>query len=243
MATFLEVIIFALGIIYTIVWSISFYFQLFLNYKLRSSEGYSLDFQYMNLFGFTYLSISNVHYMLENNISANSIIDLGFSVHALLISIVLYSQTFFFPRGVNRGNFGSYMILIIIALMIVDFYILDCKIYKGSISDVWIFMGLSKSLMSTFKYTYQLFLNYDRKNTRGFSVENVWLDFTGGYLSLIQTVLQNYHDGTSILDGKTNVPKLLLSCVVMLFDILLLLQHYVMYKDEWKKPSETPLTG
>ena len=46
--------------------------------------------------------------------------------------------------------------------------------------------------MSTFKYIYQTMLNYDRKSTEGFSIENVVLDFMGGLLSLIVVIIKKY---------------------------------------------------
>lgn len=235
----LELVIFLLGVAYTIVWSASFYFQLFLNIKLKSSEGYSLDFQWMNLFGFSYLTASNIHYLLENDASWTSIIDLFFAVHALVISIILYLQTFCYPRGVNRGKDSSYLMIAIIIIMSAIFYIINTEIQKHNSSDLWIFMGLSKSLMSTFKYTYQIFLNKDRKSTFGFSVENVILDFAGGFLSFVQFFLQLWHDNDSIYSNKANLPKFALSCVVMFFDIILLFQHFVLYRNKRSQDPET----
>jgi len=56
------------------------------------------------------------------------------------------------------------------------------------------------------------------------------LDVMGGILSLIGECLKAYFDNRSYLDNKTNVPKIVLSLTVMLFDGILLFQHYVTYK-------------
>jgi hypothetical protein len=58
-----ELILKTLATTYVFIWSISFYFQLALIIKLKSAEGYSFDFQIFNLFGFTYYTVSNLHYL------------------------------------------------------------------------------------------------------------------------------------------------------------------------------------
>jgi cystinosin len=63
---------------------------------------------------------------------------------------------------------------------------------------VFTFLGLNKALISTFKYIYQAMLNYDRKSTEGFSIENVILDFTGGLLSGIVVIIKKYSKSSNI---------------------------------------------
>lgn len=38
-------------------------------------------------------------------------------------------------------------------------------------------------------------MNYKRKSTVGWSIGNVLLDFTGGFLSIVQMFLQSYNNG------------------------------------------------
>ena len=80
--------------------------------------------------------------------------DLVFSVHALLISIVLFVLTFFYPRKKNTGSHGPlYMVLILIIGAIV-YYFINKNSIGGKPSDLWIFMGMGKAIISTFKYLY-----------------------------------------------------------------------------------------
>ncbi len=51
--------------------------------------------------------------------------------------------------------------------------------------DTWLVMGYAKAAITFVKYCPQVYLNYKRKSTVGWSLANVMLDFTGGSLSLI----------------------------------------------------------
>jgi uncharacterized protein with PQ loop repeat len=72
------------------------------------------------------------------------------------------------------------------------FYICDLFLVHASNQSAFTFLGLNKALVSTFKYIYQTALNYDRKSTEGFSIENVILDFMGGLLSLIVVLIKKF---------------------------------------------------
>ena len=45
--------------------------------------------------------------------------------------------------------------------------------------------GYSKAAVTLVKYMPQVYLNYSRKSTVGFSLENVLLDFSGGFFSFM----------------------------------------------------------
>lgn len=219
---------------YVIVWSVSFYFQLGLIIKLKSSEGYSFDYQIFNLFGFSYYTLSNIHYMQKNQWSYDSVMDMVFAAHALLISIVIFGLTFYYPRKTNKGHYGPYIMIFILGLFALIYDIINKSYLDGEVGDLWIFMGMGKSIVSTLKYMYQIFLNKDKKSTLGFSIGNVILDITGGVLSLLGEILKVHMDKGSYLDNKTNVPKIALSLVVIVFDVVLILQHYVIYRPKFK---------
>ena len=72
-------------------------------------------------------------------------------------------------------------------------------------------------------------MNYQRKSTEGWSIGNILLDFTGGLFSLLQMIFLsiNYNDWTSIFGSPT---KFGLGLFSILFDILFIIQHYVLYR-------------
>lgn len=72
-------------------------------------------------------------------------------------------------------------------------------------------------------------MNYRRKSTLGWSIGNILLDFTGGTLSMLQMMLNayNYDDWQSLFGDPT---KFGLGLFSVLFDIVFIVQHYVLYR-------------
>lgn len=99
------------------------------------------------------------------------------------------------------------------------------------ILDVVLYLSYVKLAITVIKYTPQAYMNYKRKATTGWSIHNILLDFTGGLLSLTQMFLlsYNYNDWISIFGNFT---KFGLGVVSIVFDILFVIQHYVLYKHE-----------
>lgn len=50
-------------------------------------------------------------------------------------------------------------------------------------------------------------MNYKRQSTEGWSIGNVLLDFTGGFFSILQMILQSYNNGnySSLLTVHTKI--------------------------------------
>lgn len=88
-----------------------------------------------------------------------------------------------------------------------------------------------KLAVSCIKYTPQAYLNFRRKSTVGWSIENILLDLTGGTLSLGQLVIDASLQGDwSGLIG--NPVKFYLGQIAIIFDILFIFQHYVLYREK-----------
>jgi cystinosin len=74
----------------------------------------------------------------------------------------------------------------------------------------------------------QIYLNYKRKSTVGWSIVGIWLDFCGGVLSVVQMLLYCVIDSDNTqLTG--NIPKLLLSIESLIIDVIFVFQHYIFY--------------
>jgi cystinosin len=77
-------------------------------------------------------------------------------------------------------------------------------------------------------------MNYKRKSTLGWSIYPILLDFSGGWLSLFQLVvdsaLQNDWSGIT-----GNPVKFGLGNITIVFDIIFFLQHYVFYRNPEKR--------
>lgn len=104
----LNYIIQLVGWIYFFAWSISFYFQVILNYKRKSVVGLNFDFLCLNLLGFACYSIFNFTLLFIHSVQQEyykkyaytripvEYNDLFFAVHALLITLVTIIQCFIY---------------------------------------------------------------------------------------------------------------------------------------------------
>lgn len=88
-----------------------------------------------------------------------------------------------------------------------------------------------KLLVSTVKYIPQVYLNWKRQSTVGWSIANILLDLGGGLGSLLQQIL----DSHSVQQFVSNVPKLALALLSITFDVVFIVQHYVLYSEGFTK--------
>ncbi|WWC89452.1 uncharacterized protein L201_004376 [Kwoniella dendrophila CBS 6074] len=98
------------GVVYFLAWSYSFYPQLILNYKRKSTKGLSPDFIYLNPLGFLALSIwswgayfspiAREQYKdrHQGHLPQISKSDLAFSLHAVIISFITLGQVWWYSR-------------------------------------------------------------------------------------------------------------------------------------------------
>jgi len=192
------------------------------------------------------------------NVDVNEEIDMGvqsndvaFAFHAFLLSSVQMWQILYYGnRGgsglslTGRGRWSTIMrggslglsrwtclFLIGCTITSIIYGFLMLIGFRG-----WHLQGLDylymlstiKLVITIIKYIPQVILNHRRKSTIGWNVWNVMLDFTGGVLSLAQLLMDamDMHDYTAITG---NFAKLGLSFVSIFFDIVFLIQHFVLY--------------
>lgn len=88
-----------------------------------------------------------------------------------------------------------------------------------------------KLIITVVKYCPQAWVNYKRKSTVGWSIWQILLDFSGGVLSIAQLLLDSsFQDDWSGVTG--NPVKFLLGNVSIIFDVLFIVQHYILYRDK-----------
>lgn len=72
----------------------------------------------------------------------------------------------------------------------------------------------------------QVYVNYRRKSTVGWSISQILLDFAGGILSILQLVIDaSLQADWSGISG--NPVKFGLGNISILFDVIFVTQHYV----------------
>jgi cystinosin len=94
-------------------------------------------------------------------------------------------------------------------------------------------LGYVKLTTVFLKYIPQAWVNYKRKSTLGWSIYPILLDFSGGWLSLSQLIIDSaLQNDWSGITG--NPVKFGLGNITIVFDVLFFLQHYVLYRHQEK---------
>ena len=95
------------------------------------------------------------------------------------------------------------------------------------------FLGYIKLIITLIKYTPQVYWNWKRQSTVGWTIWNVLCDFCGGLFSF----LQNLFDGINGSDifGGLNTAKFALGIISMIYDVIFMIQHYILYNPNRKQ--------
>jgi LCT (Lysosomal Cystine Transporter) family transporter len=244
-----------IGWTYTVAWSVSFYPQVSLNWKRKSVVGLSFDFVGLNLMGWICYSGFNCALYFFGDKLVDSpdktprvveLNDVAFALHALLLTSITVVQCFIYERGKQRlSNLSRFFIwFLAIAVVSYGFGIVTvacqhCHQLMNWLSFVY-FLSYVKMLITLVKYTPQLWFNFTRKSTVGWNIHNVVLDLTGGVLSMGQVIMTCYlmQDWSAILG---NPVKFGLGGISVVFDILFMVQHYVLYTDARKAEEQAAI--
>ncbi|KAL1352765.1 hypothetical protein HN51_016752 [Arachis hypogaea] len=243
----------ALGWFAFFSWSISFYPQVILNFRRKSVVGLNFDFVLLNLTKHSSYLIYNASLYFSSAIqnqyykkygygemipvAAN---DVAFSIHAVVLTAITLFQIAIYDRGEQKVSKISIGIVSVAWLTAAVCFFIALPTH----SWLWllsIFNGI-QVFMTVIKYIPQAIFNFLRKSTDGFSIGNILLDFSGGVGNYLQMVVQSV-DQDSWVNFYGNIGKVLLSLVSVLFDILFIIQHYVLYPtakkgSKWVDSSE-----
>ena len=244
-----------IGYIYFLAWSSSFYPQIVMNHERQTTRGLSVDFCVLNVLGYCCYTVytttffwnqgiaeeykrrfsSDVDDSDEKSSEAEITVqgnDVAFAIHALLMASVTLSQVGIYDTFKSRPPSKRVIVIIFSTISFCMAYVFFTWAVKGNVDFLGFLyvLGMVKLGVTIGKYVPQVLLNKQRKSTVGWNVKNVILDLTGGILSLIQLVgdcasMKNW----SGLVG--NPVKIFLSLVTIFFDVIFLLQHYVMYPE------------
>ena len=150
-------------------------------------------------------------------------------------------------RG-NQGSINPFWIGFLISCYIAVFVTWGIDAFSSPLpnsDNTFLMMGYAKAAITFVKYLPQVYLNWRRKSTEGWSLGNVCLDLTGGSLSLLQETLNSVALKQPFFEpGAFNAVKFILSITSILFDGIFLFQHYVLYRGNHLKQTPTiPLDG
>ena len=238
-----------LGWIYFVAWSVSFYGQVIENFRRKSVSGLNFDFEIYNLVGFTGYTIYTVRGYIDDNLGTGivQIQDIFFAAHALLITLITIIQILYFYDPSDKDQKVSNITITIILVMIwgaillvivengFEYYDPHVKENRKYIFNSLVYLGWCKVVISLIKYIPQVVSNFRRRSTIGWNIHNILLDFTGGAFSFGQNIIDSFRDEFSITSDDQskglNIAKYALSIISMLFDIVFMVQHYILFKN------------
>ncbi|KAI9790458.1 MAG: hypothetical protein M1816_005122 [Peltula sp. TS41687] len=234
-------------------WSASFYPQPILNWRRRSTAGLAIDFWTINILGFVSYLISTASFLysplIRDQYAARNpqapkptvrFNDFAFAAHAVIMSIFVYTQFWCWGFKRERSQRVSWPImgifwgaiagvLVIVALVMTRGRDGGRDAFGWAWIDVIYAVGYVKLLITVVKYVPQAWTNYRRQSTVGWSIDQILLDSAGGVLSIMQLALDSSLQGD--WTGVTGNPvKFGLGNVSVFFDVVFILQHYVLYR-------------
>lgn len=179
--------------------------------------------------------------------------DITFAAHGLILSLITTSQ-YLYPRAwgfaPSVGSKPSRFILgiffgCIVGVVVVIFTVLGSaerdSTHEAVSSWVWLdaiyAISYVKLVVTLIKYTPQVIVNYRNRSTKGWSILQILLDFSGGILSIAQQSVDSYiqRDWSGITG---NPVKFALGNVSMIYDLVFMTQHYVLYRGADGKAGE-----
>ncbi|KAK5614512.1 hypothetical protein CRENBAI_020667 [Crenichthys baileyi] len=236
----LSVVTQVIGWIYFLAWSVSFYPQAWENWRRKSVVGLNFDFLALNLTGFLAYSVFNIglFWILEikeeflqknpNGINPVNANDVFFSLHALLFCVIYVSQAALYERGGQKVSWTARLLLLIgWTFALISLFVAVAQ--KITWLEYLYYFSYIKLAVTLIKYVPQVYMNYKRQSTEGWSIGNVLLDFTGGVFSILQMITQSYNnDEWMLVFGDPT--KFGLGLFSVAFDIVFMTQHYCLYR-------------
>ncbi|XP_068711752.1 cystinosin homolog [Montipora foliosa] len=242
--TFLIILADVVGWGYFFCWTVSFLPQIYENWRRKCVVGFSFDMLGYFLLSYIMYVIYNVtvffkpELVFEKSDEDNPVklTDVVFAVVAFVCTSFQGIQCLMYDRGSQAIHLSTVLAcggcLVTLAALVIFKYF-----GVGSWLLVLQYCGYVNLVVSFGTYFPQVWLNFKRKSTTGFHIGGVLLDFGGGVLSILQMVIYFVVEHSSTqLTG--NVPKMALGLVTLLFNIILVWQHYISYRGNECTPDD-----
>ncbi|POS88432.1 hypothetical protein EPUL_000027 [Erysiphe pulchra] len=172
--------------------------------------------------------------------------DIVYAIHAFILSVITYSQfilsSWWGFEGSKRAlgarhtklawlTFGGCLLVVVASGILVLGKHIEDPLGRWDEIDIFYAISYVKLITTLIKYIPQVRINYLNKSTKGFAMDQILLDLSGGIASVLQLAVDSYYQGD--WSGVTGNPtKLLLGNITIVFDIIFLTQHYCLYFDE-----------
>ncbi|KAF4667085.1 hypothetical protein FOZ61_008839 [Perkinsus olseni] len=234
------------GVAYLFCWSAMYYPQLYLNFKRKSVQGFSLDLWLYNLSGFLGYAVYNCFrahvqkvFDLPRAVKAHDVV---FSVHGLICNILIGLQIYYYERGGQKISKWTWIFVVCACAVFLYLSFLawlrlipwDALLSANDESSAAFitpiqFLGTIKVIITFVKYIPQIIMNHRRKSTAGLAIQVPMMDIGGALFSGLQNILDAvYHNDIHIVTG--NLPKMLIGTASSLYGLAILVQHFVLYR-------------
>ena len=239
------------GWIYFFSWVVIFYPQIYGNWKAKSVVGVNFDFLAIVLVDLSLYTIYMIGLFFSSEVQREykikhdtevipvKINDVVFGILTVASSVVVIGQCKLYKSGGQKVSQTCKIILGTIFIFL--FIVLIITISSNALH--WIDFLTYSSFVKIFtctKYVPQVYMNFKRRSTSGFSVGVVICDVNGGLFSIGQMVADSYNfDDWSSFSG--NPTKFIVGVFTLVFDVILIIQHYMCYRNSqpWEQiPSE-----
>ena len=238
---------------YFCFWTMSFFPQVYSNFAEKSVVGLSFDFVGMNLLGFTSYALFNCSMFWDEVVRAEykemhsseappvEASDVLFSLSGACMTLVMAVQCCWYERG-DQVISRPCTLFIAASLCVGTGYTLLVAVLHSSVGKpfIWLYLlyyfSFIKLCVTPLKYIPQVLLNFRRKSTQGWNIFNVLLDLSGGTLSLAQIMLIGaVSSDWTVVSG--NLVRFGLALISLVFDIIFIVQHYVLYPGSGEAPG------
>jgi len=231
----LDVLSQIIGWTYFVLWSVSYYPQIYENWKGKSVVGYSFDLLALEFLDMTLYTVYNVGFYAFSSVEQEyfqwkgttnnpvKLNDVVFGVHAIFCCFLLTLQCIFYERGDQKVSRTCRFVLLLTFLFVASTF--GVSLAHSMKWFMWLSMIADVKIVLLLKYLPQIYLNSQRQSTEGFSIWLVLLDIAGGIFSIGQMFVDsgNKHDWTSFTGNPT---KFLSGAVSVILDLVLIYQHY-----------------
>ena len=232
-----------LAVAYTTLAVGGMFVQNIANYRNQSTKGFSTDFAITSFCGFLllqfYLTLGlvnpfseagRVHFtdeiliILMMTSSSLALVqcmiypsDTALKITWILCSIIL---GFFFFAGLLEGYAG---------IMLRSYFPLSLVQYAA----------VGKAISTFVKFSFQTYLNYNKKSVIGVSITTMAMDLTACILLVTQLQIDSIVAGAGffIFDPRFNLAKFLMAFVSGVFDSAILIQYFYIYPESSRKQS------
>ena len=239
-----------------IVWSISFYPQVYTNYKHKTSEGVTLDMNIYYILGYvfysTYLftmyfnSPISMKYEELLNITTTEIdiSDIFFVSHSFILSIVLTAQYFYYKQQFTKPLDCLNKIIIISISTGMALYLILTLCLPENIAK-WVYFiftcGMINNIITCIKYLPQVIYHYKNKSTGKWNIWNTHTDIAGA-IFLIAQICSDAFASSDLSIIYSNLTKLNLTLITIVFDTIIYTQ-YCKYKKKGRKFISNPYSN